>query len=159
MRTGVFFAMSFLTNLTTTDLVTIPSPTVIESYGDIIARNAVISFQSIWPEHTHHANSPPDTLRYKLFRNRKEVGATVITGENSSKYFRQEMVAVARRISIETAAYMIWISENLDSKPKYRDARGLIVEDPKAFKFTNVFLFSNRMKGKYPVLEDAGLRS
>lgn len=124
--------MSFLTNLTTTDLVTIPSPTVIKSYDDIIARNAVISFQSIWPEHVHHANSPPDTLRYKVFKNRKEVSPTETTDENSSKYFRQEMVAVARRISIEAAAYMVWISENLDSEPKYPNARGLIVEDPQA---------------------------
>lgn len=151
--------MSFLTNLTTTDLVTISSPTVIGNYDDIIERNTVISFQSIWPEHSHHAYSPPDTLRYKVFKNRKEVRPTETGDENSSKYFRQEMVAVGRRIAIEAAAFMVWISENLGDKPKYPNARGLIVEDPRAFKFTNVFVYSNRVKGKYPALVEFGRRT
>lgn len=39
MSVGLFFAMNYLTNSVGTDLVVIPSPTVVRTYDDILSRN------------------------------------------------------------------------------------------------------------------------
>lgn len=47
MSTGIFFAVSFLTNSVSTDLVVMETPIVIQSYDDILERNITGEYQYI----------------------------------------------------------------------------------------------------------------
>lgn len=135
MSVGLFCAMAYLTNSVSTDLVVVPQPVAIANYDDIISGKIGIVTNKMFPEMEKFKEQDPKSKEYqlsKLFRN--TAADPVVLGSLMKKFFDQTLVVVARPLMAESTALYI-LSQSTDA-----GIRALLVSDPDASKFTNVFL-------------------
>ena len=74
-----YFLTQYLLNSMGTDLVVIKDPIVLQSYQDVIDRNATPLFLKGWPDYKDFENSPETTIERKLWLHAKKM--EVITGK------------------------------------------------------------------------------
>lgn len=141
MSVSLFYAVSYLTNSVSTDLVVVPDPVTITTYDEIIERKLNVLTNKMMSEREKFLEMDPKKKEHQLSKQFVEQEADVdkLTGTVES-LFKQESVVVARPMVVESVA-LYSLSRATDGR-----ARALIVPDREASRFTNIFIFRKDVK-------------
>lgn len=136
MNFGIFFAISFLTNSVSTDLVVVPEPITIQNYDDIISRNVSVITSEVLNEREKFYEQGPDTKEGKIsqlfeLQDTDPVKLSMLM----PRFYQQKMVSVAKPIVAECWALYL-LSQTTDPR-----VRALVVSDHDASKYTSVFMY------------------
>lgn len=132
---GIFFALSYITNNVSTDLVVLKEPIVIKNYDDIIERDVTVITSRKAPETESLINAPPGSKLWKMFQ--KVVWAVTEMGDDRLLKLQQDPVLIGREPYCKGNGYFVMgLSER-----KYPNVRALIVQDPDAGRFTNIHVY------------------
>ena len=140
---GMFFIYAFGTNCMGTDLVTIDKPIVLTSYDDIIEKNVTSIFVKALPEWERFKSATKGTKERTLFDRMKfaEINVDFLLRLQKT-HLSQSTVTIGRPVLATAAALM---GVGLPGLPS--TARAYVAPDEQATKYTNVFIFSTRLRG------------
>lgn len=140
---GMFFMMTYIKNLMSTDLVTVDKPITIKSYDDIIALKAKSAFARVLPEWEKFSSSPAQSKERKLFDNSVEMknslGSLMALAEGHAN---QKYVLVGRPFVATGLSYALM------SLPNYPpDTRIFHGFDMDAKKYSSVIAMNKHLAG------------
>lgn len=138
MSIGVFFAVAYLTNSVSTDLVVLEDPVTIETYDDILDRGISILVPKVHFESTFFKNARQGTTMHSLARN---VIYSDVTRERLLEKYNvgtsQNNVIIMRK---STCNELGLAALGMIGK-EYPRARGLLRQDEETIRTMEVLIF------------------
>lgn len=140
---GIFFMMSYIGNMMSSDMVTVDVPHALSTYDDAIRNDSVgCAIFPITSEWERFANSLKGSKERRLFEKRIPVSfAEKDALAMIEQFWGKKMVVLARTLVTRSVALAYVYLGNLDES-----MRALISTDPDAKKYANVFIFSAEWK-------------
>lgn len=139
ISTFIFFTSCYIGNSVSTDLVVIDKAYAPATYEEIIERKMQVGFSKILPEYEKFRDSPPGSAERRLYERKifMELKPESII-QMKDPLLAQKAAIIGRSLIAEATGRAILALFSKD----YPSTRGLMVKDPKAKRYTNVFAFN-----------------
>lgn len=135
MSIGIFFAVSFLRNSVSTDLVVLEAPVIIKDYNDILNHGVSVILSRKVPEMKSFKSAPAGSKLWKIYR--KADWPEMEGGKGTLMRLQQDPVLIGHKGFILYYGYFAFGAKEKD----HPNVRALIVQDPSAEKFTRAYVF------------------